>query len=67
MISLTSGLDTLSRAQTLVDNSAKRISGGSLEPQDTVDLISGKNQFSAGTKLIQTEDTMTKALLDVFG
>ena len=61
------GLDILTSAQGLLENSAQRISHGPPVPEDVVNLLKAREQFTAGTKLIQTEDELTKRLLDVVG
>lgn len=58
-------LDTLSRAQGLLDSSARKIAQGPPQPEDMVNLLQAREQFSAGTKVIKTEDEMNRKLLDI--
>lgn len=59
------GVDALTRAQTQLESTARKIAQGPPSPDDTVDLLQAGEQFSAGTKVIQTEDQMTRKLLDI--
>lgn len=58
--------NSLAQAQTLVESSARRIAQSPGAPEDMVNLLRGREQFSAATKVIQTEDQMTRKLLDIF-
>ena len=58
--------NSLAQAQTLLESSARRIAQGPPAPEDMVNLLRGRQQFSAATKVIQTEDQMTRKLLDIF-
>ncbi len=64
MISL-NGVGALTSAQSQLDTTARKIAQGSATPDDMVNLLQAKEQFSAGTKVIKTEDEMTKRLLDI--
>jgi flagellar hook protein FlgE len=66
LISL-NGVSALSNAQNQLDTTARKIAQGPPTPDDMVDLLQAREQFTAGTKVIQTEDQMTQKLLDVFG
>jgi flagellar hook protein FlgE len=67
MISLLNGVSALNNAQTRLESAATRIAQGPASPDDMVDLIQARDQFGAGTKVIQTEDEMTRKLLDILG
>lgn len=60
-----SGVTALTNAQSLVQSAGIRIAQGSLTPNDIVDLLKGREQFNAGTKLVQTEADMSKKLIDI--
>jgi hypothetical protein len=62
-----SGSDALSNAQSLLETTARKIAQGPPSPDDMVNLLQAREQFSAGTKVIQTEDEMTEKLFDLFG
>jgi hypothetical protein len=61
------GLGALTSAQTQLETTARKIAQGPATPDDMVDLLAAREQFSAGTKVIQTEDQMTQKLLDILG
>jgi cellobiose-specific phosphotransferase system component IIA len=57
----------MNTAQTNLEATAKRISQTPASPSDMVDLLSEKDQFETGTKLVHTEDQMTGTLLNMLG
>jgi hypothetical protein len=61
------GVDALTNARTQLESTARKIAQGPPSPDDMVSLIEARQQFSAGTKVIHTEDQMTGTLLDLFG
>jgi hypothetical protein len=58
-------MDAMTRAQDLLNSSAKKIAQGSASPNDMVDLLQAKQQFTTGTKLVKTEDELTGSLLNI--
>jgi flagellar hook protein FlgE len=65
MVSLSaSGLNA---AQDLLDRTASDIYKNGPSPDNSVNLIRAKYQFSADTKVIKTQDEITQRLLDMVG
>jgi len=62
----TSGIDAISRAEQLLDRSANKIAQGPPSPDSMAGLLLAKEQFSAGIKLVKTEDELTKSVLDLY-
>ena len=67
MIGLLNGSDALSNAQSQLETTARKIAQGPATPDDMVSLLQAREQFTAGTKVIETEDQMTERLFDLFG
>ena len=61
------GLGALTSAQTQLETTARQIAQGPATPNDMVNLLTAREQFGAGTKVIQPEDEMTQKLLDILG
>lgn len=66
MLSLGS-VDTLTRAQNLLESSAKRIAQGPAKSEDIVNVLQAREQFAAGVKIARTEDSLTGNLLNLLG
>jgi flagellar hook protein FlgE len=73
MIDFNIPLAGLDRASSSVHQTAAKVAKVS-EPGDSVDLSTGmvsliqaRNSFDTNTKVIQTEDEMTKSLLNIVG
>jgi flagellar hook protein FlgE len=73
MIDLSVPLAGLDGAASSVNRTASKVAKVS-EPGDSVDLstemvslIQARNSFDTNTKVIQTEDEMTKSLLNIVG
>jgi flagellar basal body rod protein FlgB len=71
MIDFSIPLAGLDRAASSLNQTASRLAAG---PADTVDLsaemvalLEARNSFETNTKVIQTEDQMTKSLLNLLG
>jgi flagellar hook protein FlgE len=71
MIDFSIPLAGLDRATSSLNQTASRLAAG---PADTVELsaemvslIQARNDFATNTKVIQTEDQMTKSLLNMLG
>jgi hypothetical protein len=58
-------VETLARAQTTLDSTARRIAQQGPSAEDAVQLIAVRQQFAAGIRLAQAEDDLTKKILDV--
>ncbi len=74
MIDFSAPMSGLDRATSSVNQAAAiaktgfTASGDSVElSSEMVSLMQGRQDFEAGTKVIHTEDEMTKSLLDVIG
>lgn len=75
MIDFTIPLTGLDRATASLDRTASRIAGvGQSAPGDTLDLssemvalIEAKRTFQTNAKVIQSEDDLTKSLLNLIG
>jgi flagellar basal body rod protein FlgC len=57
-------------ATSIANNQSTRTEDGSIVPQndptsDLIDLSVASNEFEANLKVIQTQDKMTKSLLDI--
>jgi flagellar hook-associated protein FlgK len=73
MIDFSTPLAGLDRATTSLNQTASKIANIST-PVDTVDLsaevvnlIQARNGFETNTKVLQTEDEMTKSLFSIIG
>jgi flagellar basal body rod protein FlgG len=73
MIDFSAPLAGMERATTSLNQTASKIANLST-PGDTVDLSSevvsllqSRNSFESNTKVLQTEDEMTKSLLNMIG
>jgi flagellar basal body rod protein FlgG len=73
MIDFSNPLAGMERATTSLNQTASKIAKGST-PGDSVDLstdvvslIQARNSFESNTKVLQTEDEMTKRMLDIIG
>lgn len=73
MIDFSTPLAGLERATTSLNQTASKIANLST-PGDTVDLstevvslLQSKNDFESNTKVLQTENEMTKSLLNMIG
>ena len=73
MIDFSSPLAGMDRATTSLNQTAAKIAKGST-PTDSVDLstevvslIQARNGFESNTKVLQTEDELTKNLLNMIG
>jgi flagellar hook protein FlgE len=73
MIDFSTPLAGMERATTSLNQTASKIANLST-PGDSVDLssemvslIQSRNDFASNTKVVQTEDQMTKSLLDMIG
>jgi flagellar basal body rod protein FlgG len=73
MIDFSAPLAGMERATTSLNQTASKIANLST-PGDTVDLSSevvsllqSRNSFESNTKVLQTEDEMTKSLLNIIG
>jgi flagellar basal body rod protein FlgG len=73
MIDFSTPLAGMERATTSLNQTASKIANIST-PGDTVDLstemvnlIQARNGFESNTKVLQTEDEMTKSLLNLIG
>jgi flagellar hook protein FlgE len=71
MVDFSIPLSGLDRATSSLNQTASRLATG---PADTVDLsaemvalIEARNNFETNTKVIQTEDEMTRSLLNLLG
>ena len=69
-VSATSAFQTavegMKKSTDQLNKTAQNIVGGSLEPQDVVDLKLSEIDFKANVKVVQTVDEMSKRLLDIF-
>lgn len=73
MIDFSTPLAGMERATTSLNQTASKIANLST-PGDSVDLssemvslIQSRNDFESNTKVVQTEDEMTKSLLNMIG
>ena len=58
-------IDALTNAQSQFDSTARSIAKGPPSAEDMVRLLAAREQFTVGTRLVQTADQMEKKLLDV--
>ena len=73
MIDFSTPLQGMQQAETSVNRAASRIAAAPFSPQgDTVDLSSemvalaqARNDFATNAKVAETEDQMTKSLLNI--
>ena len=73
MIDFSTPLAGMERATTSLNQTAAKVANLST-PGDSVDLssemvslIQARNDFASNTKVVQTEDEMTKSLLNMIG
>ena len=64
MISFTP-IDAIHRAEGLLESVAHRNSLGPPSPEDVVHLVEAKQQVTAAVHLFDTEDDLTRRILDV--
>jgi hypothetical protein len=74
MLDLQTPLSGMNRASASVDRAASRIAAAPFPPGDSVDLstemvalMTGQNSFEANVKVAQTEDQMSRSLLNILG
>lgn len=58
-------VDVINRAEALLESAAHRNGQGAPSPEDIVRLLEAKQQASAAVRLLQTEDELSKKILDV--
>ena len=61
----TTGYSALQAAQTKLNSAAVDIAKNVPTPENASDLISARNQFTAGVKAIHIEDEISQSLLNL--
>jgi hypothetical protein len=62
---ISTAIEGLKKAQASVEESAEKIAGGSLDPDDIVSLSTAALSFKANAAVIKSENEATKSLLDI--